>query len=260
MRSEASVAQIEVTPEVAVYPFYEKNASISFIIPTLNEERNLDLCLSSLKNQTEKDFEVIIVDGGSKDRTIEIAEKYGFHVLEVEKTRAHDVSSAKNVGVYNASGDHVFFLDADMAIDPNCIEVLKEGFKDPNIVGIALKVLPYKGNHVETIMYQMNNAFAMIAHRMKFYQFSYFSCHCYRRNAFLKAGGFREDLLACEDLDLSLRVSNYGKYRVTHNSRLWTSPRRLREWSYTLYILKYLKYLFEYYFTGTVKDPYTDMS
>ena len=260
MKSEASVAQYEVTPEVTITHELERSASISFIIPTLNEEKNLDICLTSLKNQSEKDFEVIIVDGGSKDRTIEIAQKYGFHVLEVEKTRAHDVSSAKNVGVDNASGDYVFFLDADMAIDSNCIEVLKEGFEDPKIVGIALKVLPHKGNHIETIMYQINNALAMIAHRMKFYQFSYFSCHCYRRDAFLRAGGFREDLLACEDLDLSLRVSNYGKYRVTHKARLWTSPRRLREWSYTIYVLKYLKYLFEYYFMGDVKDPYTDMT
>ncbi|MFP3951485.1 MAG: glycosyltransferase [Candidatus Bathyarchaeia archaeon] len=231
----------------------------SFIIPTLNEEDNLDLCLESLVNQTLDNFEVIIVDGGSKDRTVEIAKAYGFEVFEVEKKRPHDVSSAKNIGVKKCTGSHVFFLDADMAVGPNCLEVLEKHFRD-GVIGVTLRVLPYKGTEVENLMYEVNNILAKIADRMNFYQFSYFSCHCYDKKAFLKVGGFREDLLACEDLDLSLRVSDLGEYRVTDEAILWTNPRRLREWSYKGYVLKYLKFLFEYYLRDRINDYYTDMN
>jgi hypothetical protein len=72
-------------------------------------------------------------------------------------------------------------------------------------------------------------------------------------------GGFREDLLACEDMDLSLRIRRLGRYIVTPRTTLWTSPRRLREWSYSGYVLKYLKYLLQYYLKNQVTDYYEDL-
>ncbi|MFQ6052664.1 MAG: glycosyltransferase [Candidatus Bathyarchaeia archaeon] len=233
--------------------------TFSVIIPTLNEEENLKICFRSLMEQTYRDFEVIIVDGGSKDRTVEMAERNGFDIIEVEKTRPHDVSAAKNEGARHARGEFLFFLDADMALDPNCFEVLKEGYGEPEVVGIACKVLPLEGNGLETAMYQCNNVLTRMANRLGVHELSYFSCRSYRKDCFEKVGGFREDLLACEDLDLSLRLRHLGRYIVTHRTTFWTSPRRLREWSYSGYLLRYLKYLAEYYLTGQVADFYEDL-
>ena len=70
----------------------------SIVIPTLNEEENIGCCIKSLAEQTWLNYEVIVADGGSTDNTIEIAETNGFKVLSVEKTRPHDVSTAKNLG------------------------------------------------------------------------------------------------------------------------------------------------------------------
>lgn len=239
---------------------HNQNVTFSFIIPALNEEINLDLCLKSLMKQTHKDFEVILIDGGSKDRTIEIARQYGITVIEVEKTRVHDVSVAKNVGVKNSNGNYLFFLDADMVLESNCIEVLRDIFLTDDVVGVSLRVLPYKGTTIENILYEFNNILCKFSNLIKIYQISYFSCHCYRKDSFIKVGGFRNDLLACEDMDLSLRISNIGKFHVIHKTTLWTSPRRLREWTTIGYILKYLKYLFEYYLIGIVKNPYIDLT
>ncbi|RLI08331.1 hypothetical protein DRO42_06555 [Candidatus Bathyarchaeota archaeon] len=233
--------------------------TFSIIIPTLNEEKNLGICFKSLMEQTYKDFEVIIVDGGSKDNTVDMAERYGFDILEVEKTRPHDVSAAKNEGARHSRGDLLFFLDADMAMEPNCLEVLAEGFQEPDIVGIACKVLPLEGNSLESVMYECNNILARVANRVGVHEFSYFSCHSYRKDCFEKVGGFREDLLACEDLDLSLRLRHLGRYLVTPRTILWTSPRRLREWSYSGYVLRYLRYLTQYYLTNRVTDYYEDL-
>ena len=231
----------------------------SVIIPTLNEEENLGGCFKSLMEQTCKDFEVIIVDGGSQDRTIDWAERNGFDILEVEKTRPHDVSAAKNEGARYARGDVLFFLDADMALDPNCFEVLVDEYANPDVVGISCRVLPIEGNSLENRMYQFNNFLVKYANLVGVHELSYFSCHSYLKDCFEKVGGFRMDLLACEDLDLSLRLRHLGRYIVTPKTTLWTSPRRLREWSYPGYLLRYLKYLGQYYMTNQVANYYEDL-
>lgn len=233
--------------------------TFSVIIPTLNEEENLRICFKSLMEQRNKDFEVIIVDGGSRDHTIDVAERNGFDILEVEKTRPHDVGAAKNEGARHARGDVLFFLDADMALEPNCFEALYEEYTTADVVGVACKVLPFEGNGLENVMYQINNILARVANRIGVHEFSYFSCHSYRKDCFEKVGGFREDLLACEDLDLSLRLRSLGRYVVTPRTTLLTSPRRLREWSYSGYVFRYIRYLIQYYLARQVTDCYEDL-
>lgn len=233
--------------------------TFSVIIPTLNEEENLRICFKSLMEQRNKDFEVIIVDGGSRDRTIDVAERNGFDIHEVEKTRPHDVGAAKNEGARHARGDVLFFLDADMALEPNCFEALYEEYTTADVVGVACKVLPFEGNGLENAMYQINNILARVANRIGVHEFSYFSCHSYRKDCFEKVGGFREDLLACEDLDLSLRLRSLGRYVVTPRTTLLTSPRRLREWSYSGYVFRYIRYLIQYYLARRVTDCYEDL-
>jgi len=233
--------------------------TFSVIIPTLNEEKSLGACFKSLMGQTYGEFEVIIVDGGSKDLTIDMAESYGFDILQVEKTRPHDVSAAKNEGGRHARGDVLFFMDADMALEPNCFEVMEEGYREPDVVGISCRVLPLDGNGLESVMYRCNNVLARLANRVGVHEFSYFSCHSYRKDCFEKVGGFREDLLACEDLDLSLRARHLGRYIVTPRTTLWTSPRRLRKWSYHGYLLRYVRYLSQYYMMNRITDYYDDL-
>lgn len=93
----------------------------SVIIPVYNEEKYLDKCLRSFQNQTFSNFEIIIIDDGSTDRTREIASKYN--------VKLHTIShggpgSARNFGVKNSVGKILVFLDADMYIDKNYINNL----------------------------------------------------------------------------------------------------------------------------------------
>jgi GT2 family glycosyltransferase len=67
------------------------------------------------------------------------------------------------------------------------------------------------------------------------------------------------DLLACEDLDLSLRLRRLGRYIVTPRTVIWTSPRRLREWSNHGYLYRYMRYLTEYYLYDRVSEYYDDL-
>ena len=233
---------------------------MSVIIPTLNEEKRLRKALDSLTVQTFQNYEVVIADGGSTDKTQDIALEYGCKFVNVPKTRPHDVSTAKNVGVDASEGDAIFLLDADMYLDPNAFEVIDEKYDDPAVVGVALKVLPSDSTRIETLSYEFNNVMAYIGNAIGIQELSYFSCHSYRTEAFKKVGGFRTDLLACEDLDISLRARYLGKYVVTHQAVLWTDPRRLREWSNTGYAARYLKYLKDYYLTDKVNEHYDDLT
>ena len=231
----------------------------SIIIPTLNEEENLEACLHSVTQQTYGEYEVLIVDGGSDDGTLEVAESYGFKVLEAEKRRPHDVAYAKNLGARRSRGDLLFFLDADMVMGPRCLEVFEVYLQDPSVAAVLCRVLPLKGRPLERLMYELNNVARRFSNLIGVYEFSYFSCPCYRRSCFEKVGGFREDLYACEDLDLALRARHLGRYIYVSHPLLWTSPRRLRRWTYRGYIARYLRYLAEYYLLDRVTEPYEDL-
>ena len=90
---------------------------ISIIIPALNEENYLPRLLGSLEKQNLKDYEIILADAGSKDRTIEIAKKYGCKVVPGGLP-----AKGRNEGAKAARGDLFLFLDSDL--------VLPEGFLD----------------------------------------------------------------------------------------------------------------------------------
>src|SRR3990172_3737337 len=88
---------------------------ISIIIPTYNEENYIEKCLKSLSNQTlpRNKYEIIIVDGGSKDRTIDIARKY---VDKVIRQKSKGVGGARNDGVNAAKYGVIATTDADFIV------------------------------------------------------------------------------------------------------------------------------------------------
>ncbi len=113
---------------------------LSFVIPTLNEERYLPHLLDSLVKQKQKDFEVVIVDGNSTDKTKEIAESYNkslnIKFIQVEKGA---LSPQKNIGGEAASGEYLVFLDADMLVFPLFTKIAKKQITNKK----GLLFLPY---------------------------------------------------------------------------------------------------------------------
>lgn len=110
-----------------------ENMKISVIIPTYNNEDDLKECLDSLKKQVE-DFELIIVDGHSTDKTVEIAKNHGAKIVyEDYGTRG----GACNLGAEEASGDIIVFTDADATFPPDWLNKIKIKFEktDADVVG-----------------------------------------------------------------------------------------------------------------------------
>lgn len=111
---------------------------ISIIIPLFNKSNYVIKCLNSVLNQTFKDFEIIIINDGSTDNSLEVIEKYNFKDIDYKIISQINsgVSTTRNNGVKSAKYDYITFLDADDWWEPNFLEQmvkLIEGFPDAGL-------------------------------------------------------------------------------------------------------------------------------
>ena len=104
----------------------ENTSVVSIVIPSYNVEKYIERGILSCLQQTYQNIEVIIVDDGSTDQTTDIIEKYAIldRRIKLIRKRNGGVSSARNVGLKNISGDYVIFLDSDDWLEINAIEKL----------------------------------------------------------------------------------------------------------------------------------------
>jgi len=98
---------------------------VSVIIPTYNSERTLEKCLKSVRDQTYKKIELIIVDSYSKDRTVEIAQSFGAKVIQTE----WKLLGARYIGFKESTGDITVLLDSDQILEKTAIERAVQMFK-----------------------------------------------------------------------------------------------------------------------------------
>jgi glycosyltransferase involved in cell wall biosynthesis len=222
---------------------------VSVIIPTLNEEGYIENCLKALKAQDYKGkFEIIVADGKSKDNTVKIAKKYADKVVVVDKK---GVAVGRNVGARVARGEIFIFMDADTVAAFNLITEIVKGF-EKGVVGVTCPVVPLSANMSEFLLYWFYNQFMKATLHTKKPQVAGMCC-AYRREAFEKFNGFDENIITCEDYDLSERISKLGKIKCVDSTFVMTSPRRIRKWGKTRAAAKYLKFYFNYLLLG--KNP-----
>jgi len=171
---------------------------VSIVVPTYNSEETLSLCLESIKRQTYRNIEVIVVDNFSTDRTVEIAKSYGAKVVQVRGGR----TKAKNVGLRCARGKYVLFIDSDMELTPTVIEeCVKLAESDPRIAGI---IIPERSVG--------NNYWA----RVRDFERSFYigtpieSPRFFRKDLVLQAGDFDEDIVFYEEATLPHKIEKLG--------------------------------------------------
>lgn len=121
----------------------KKRGGVSIIIPVYNGEETIQRCLDSVIKQSSKKIEeIIVVDDGSTDRTVEFTEllaEKDSRIYCIQKKNA-GVSSARNTGIHNAHGDYIMFIDSDDEIREDLVEKLYQGIDeyDMTIAGIEL--------------------------------------------------------------------------------------------------------------------------
>lgn len=103
---------------------------LSIIVPAYNVETYITKCLNSLLNQTTDDYEIVVINDGSTDKTGEIIEqKYKDKVTYVKKEKNSGLSDTRNLGMQLATGEYIIFVDGDDYVESNCVEKIKEQIK-----------------------------------------------------------------------------------------------------------------------------------
>ena len=191
-------------------------SKISIIIPTINEANNLPLLLSDL-SIIQKEGEIIIVDGGSKDKTIDVANIYGAKIFKSEeKNRGLQL----NIGAKNSKGDWLIFLHADTRLTHDWFKKMKTVLKgDKNYIYF----FKFKINN-KKIIYKFLEI--LVNFRSQYFKQPYGDQGLIiHRTTYFKNNGFREIPLM-EDIDFLRRLNNKKDLKQLNlpifiNSRKW---------------------------------------
>ena len=168
------------------------------VVPTLNSEKYLDKCLSSIRDQKNTEVEIIVVDGHSTDATRDIVKSHDSILV----TRRCNVSEARNIGLALAQGDFILFLDSDQVLSQCALSKCIQVFDDDKIDSIILPE-ESKGNSFWARCIVFENQVKIIVSGKELPRF-------FRIGALRSLGGYDERLIFGEDLDLMIRLERAG--------------------------------------------------
>lgn len=202
----------------------------SVIIPSLNEEKFLPVLLKSLSQQTYPEYEVIVVDGGSKDNTEAAFEEWaasipGARFIASDKA---NVGYQRNLGAKDAKGEYFVFLDADVNVERTFLEEL-------HLIALKKKfdlattwIDPDSDKPVDHIMTAMGNFLNEVVN-ITDRPFTGGYNTIVKKDIFQRLHGFREDLMINEDHDFAIRANKMGiKTTLLKEPRVVYSLRRFR--------------------------------
>ena len=179
------------------------NPELSCVIITLNEEKHLPKLLNSLKKQTFKNFEIIVADYNSTDKTREIAKKYGCKV-----TAGGAPSIGRNNGAKIAKGESLLFLDADSILPKDFLEMNLRAFKESKKGVGASPLKPLSDKKIDRLLFRLYGGWAFTISRV--------SPHCsgcgmfIKKQVFQKVGGFDENVVFAEDHAFARKAKAHG--------------------------------------------------
>lgn len=201
----------------------------SVVIPTLNEEVYLPRLLTDLVKQRERDFEVIVVDGGSTDATVGQTPKFKEKLpLRVISEKTGNVSRQRNTGARAARGTYLIFFDADVQIPPRYLEKVRQQIEKVGGDYFATWVRPDSHKIYDDVIASFLNYGMELSLLVEKPFVSGFQL-VVTKASFTRVGGYREDVKHAEDYDLTLRLHQAGyQLKIFRQPRLTFSLRRYR--------------------------------
>ncbi|MEU6121549.1 glycosyltransferase family A protein [Streptomyces sp. NPDC047123] len=180
---------------------------VSVVVPMYNDRRTVDLCLRSIGEQTYPKLEVIVVDDASTDDSAELAAAHPVTLVRAERNGGP--GATRNLGVRHATGEIVFFLDADLTMHPEAVaqavELFEENPSYAAVFGIPDKeplfdeglVCDYR---ILQYHYWRKSAEGLVSG-------GFYALGAVRRAAFLEAGWFNPRLRQTEEIDHAERLA-----------------------------------------------------
>ncbi len=191
----------------------------SIIIPVKNGEKTIKKCIDSLLNLDCENFDILVVDDGSKDNTLKILKDYTkkIKLITVDKVGP---SRARNLAVTHADAQYIAFTDSDCTVDKNWVKELFKGFElFPDAVACGgIQKLPKDATEFEKRVFLFMKKTGFVSDYMRTAKDNSIvevkhnpSCNVmYKKDVFLKEGGFLENLWPGEDVELDHRLIKNG--------------------------------------------------
>jgi len=183
-----------------ILPIFMLAMQATVVIPALNEEKFIGDCLRSLRAQTRPPAEIIVVDNGSTDRTVEIAEELSARVIVIPDV---GIVALRQAGAEAAKNPIIVSTDADTTFPTFWLEKLLRHFSDPNVVAVGGPIKSSVPGPIEELYASGLSASASAG------LFSGANM-AFRRDALLKAGGYVK-VRRAEDWALSTRLRSQGR-------------------------------------------------
>lgn len=188
---------LEVNEEAMKNDVLPQDLGISIVIPTWNSSAQIGRLLNSVRSQTQRVLEVVVVDNNSNDGTAAICGQFGARFYALQAGR----SEARNFGAAQSSGEFVLFLDSDMELTPHVAEKCSYSIKDEDALCVKERVIAGRNYWAR----------ARAIERDAFFGTKYFeSPRFFRKDVFIKAGGYDAGMVGFEDLDLHARLIEGG--------------------------------------------------
>ena len=184
---------------------------VSVIVPTKNEAHHIVDCLKSIKNQTYKNIEVIIVDQSSTDNTKELAKKHGAYVINRPAPKFYSPpSTSRNVGAKLAKGSILYHLDADMQLSKNLINEAVELFNSTEFVALAV--------HEKDIADSFWTKCKAFERRCYWNNINLQAARIVKAEVFKAVGGYDETIESGEDFYIDKQYKQYGSTAICKNT------------------------------------------
>lgn len=194
---------------------------LTIIIPTLNEENYLPLLLKSIKRQSFKDYEIIIADANSTDKTVEIAQDIGCQIVNGGLP-----PKGKNEGARVAKGEMLLFIDADSRIlSDDFLEKILQEFKKRNLDIASFLIYPDE-NKLDKFIYTFYNIWAKLNQSFLPYATNVILV---KKEIHQKIGGFDKEIKLAEDHEYARRAGKIGKFGFIDIEPILTSSRRFEK-------------------------------
>ena len=219
---------------------------ISVIIPALNEELLLPDLLEDLQNQSFKDFEVIIADAGSSDKTREIAQEYGAKIVQGGLPAV-----GRNNGARVARGAFLFFLDADIRIPAAFLECAHAEIQSRYLDLATCEMVPLSDQPMDMFLHDFTNLAIKLGQFTDPHAPGF--CILISHRLFKRINGFDETLKLAEDHDLVQRASQFRPLRVLTSTQVNVSVRRLEKEGRARLVSKYLAVELHRIFLGKIR-------
>ncbi|MFC1720376.1 glycosyltransferase family 2 protein [Pseudomonadota bacterium] len=207
--------------------------SVSIVVPVHNGGMDLRKCLDAIAASSYPVSECIVVDDASTDEMSEqIAELHGARVIHLEKQQGPAL--ARNRGVGEAVGDLVFFVDSDVLVHPDTLEVAVHALESSPETAAVFGSYDDEPGH-RSFLSQYRNLFHHWVHQTSHSEASTFwsGCGLIRRNIFLEMGGFRTSYQrpSIEDIELGTRMCRAGHGIRLEKTMLCTHLKQWRFWN-----------------------------